>query len=167
MSYSCFPLSLRIISCYIVVVLCVLSIQLLCKELALMFMSLVHHLKGIELHWCFLKPPSFFLKVSQFKDFPNQLTSRRHIQKENTEKDIRKKIRTFCFRKNKFSIIVCSRSGTYYAIFVGCLDLKFLPNIPYCVYWVVAEIWASNSFHKICNDFLFIIATTESDVSWF
>ena len=49
---------------------------------------------------------------------------------------------TFCFWKNKFSCFVCSRSGTYYALFFECLDLKFLPDIPYCVYWVVAAIWA-------------------------
>ena len=53
-----------------------------------MFMSLVHHLEGIELYLCFLKPPycaapcllpfnssSCVLKVSQINECPNQLTS--------------------------------------------------------------------------------------------
>jgi len=34
-----------------------------------------------------------------------------------------------------------------------CFDMKFLPDVPYCLYWVVAEIKPSISSHKICNKF--------------
>ena len=34
-----------------------------------------------------------------------------------------------------------------------CLDLKFTTDNPYCVHWDVGEIWSSNSFDKICNEF--------------
>ena len=63
------------------------------------------------------------------------------------------KARTFCFRENKYSSFVCYWSESYYALFLGCFDLKCLPDIPYCVYWVVAEIWASNSLHEIFNEY--------------
>jgi len=92
------------------------------------------------------------------------IQSKRHVQNTNVEKDIRKKSQVVLFWKNKFSSCICSRSRTYYALFLGCFDLKFLPDFSYFVYWVVTEIWASNSLHKICNNFLFIIATTERNV---
>jgi len=57
------------------------------------------------------------------------------------------------FGKNKFSSFVCFLSVTYYVLFLGCLDLKLLPDIPYCVYWDVVGFQSSNSFHKICNEF--------------
>jgi len=57
---------------------------------------------------------------------------------------------TFCFRKTSF---VRSGSWTYYALLFGCFGLKFLPDIRNCVYWVLAEIWASDSSHKISNKF--------------
>jgi len=74
--------------------------------------------------------------------------------KKKTQKKIKgRKARTLCFRQNKFSSFVSYLFESYYALFLGCLDLKFLPNIPYCVYWVVAQILTSNSFHKICHEF--------------
>ena len=60
----------------------------------------------------------------------------------------RKKARTFCFWKTSF---VHSQSGTYYALLLEYFGLKFFPDIHYCVYWVLAEIWAPNSSHGICN----------------
>ena len=54
----------------------------------------------------------------------------------------------FCFRKTSF---VHSRSGTYYFLLLGCFGLKSLPDVHHCVYWVLAEIWAPDSFHKIDN----------------
>ena len=83
------------------------------------------------------------------------VSSQRGTSKKKTQKNIEgRKAKTFYFRKkNKFSSFVCSRSGIYYALFLGCFDLKFLRDIPYCVYWVVAEIWASNSFPKIWNQY--------------
>ena len=71
--------------------------------------------------------------------------------KKNHKKEIRgRKSRTFCFRKTSF---VHSRSGTYYALLLGCLCLKFLPVVRYCVCWVLAEIWCPDSSHKIDNKF--------------
>ena len=61
-----------------------------------------------------------------------------------------RKSRTFCFRKTSF---VHSRSGTYYALLLGCFGLKFLPDVRHCVYWVLAEIWGPDSSHKIDNKF--------------
>ena len=59
-------------------------------------------------------------------------------------------VRTFCFRRTDF---VHSRSGTYCAILLVYFGLKFLPDIRDCVYWVLAEIWAPDSSHKIWNKF--------------
>jgi len=57
---------------------------------------------------------------------------------------------TFCFRKTSF---VHPRSGTYYILLFGYFGLKFLSDIPHRVYWVLAEIWASDSSHMIGNKF--------------
>ena len=48
---------------------------------------------------------------------------------------------------------VHSRSGTYCALLFGYFGMKFLPDIRNCVYWVLAEIWAPDSSHKIRNKF--------------
>ena len=65
----------------------------------------------------------------------------------NHKKKIRRwKARTFCFRKTG---VVHYRSGTCYALLLGYFGLKFLPDIRHCVYWVLAEVWALDSFHKI------------------
>ena len=70
----------------------------------------------------------------------------------NHKKKIRgRKAKTFCFPKIGF---VHSRSKTYCALLLGYFCLKFLPDIIHCVYWVVAEIWAPESSHKIRNKFL-------------
>jgi len=61
-----------------------------------------------------------------------------------------RKARTLCFRKTSF---VHSRSGSYYALLPGYSGLKFLPDVRHCVYWVLAEIWAPDSSHKMCNKF--------------
>jgi len=55
-------------------------------------------------------------------------------------------------------------SITYYALFLRCFDLNFLLDISYCVYWVVAEIWDSNLFHKICNKFFIHHCRAEGNV---
>ena len=82
------------------------------------------------------------------------LSNQGGMSKKKTQKKIYgRKARTISFQKNKFSSLFCSRSGCYYTLFLQCFDLKFLPDIPCCVYWVLAEIWASNSFHKIWNEF--------------
>ena len=57
---------------------------------------------------------------------------------------------TVCFRKTGF---VHSRSGTYCALLLGYFGLKFFPDLRHCVYWVLAEIWAADSSHKIRNKF--------------
>jgi len=54
----------------------------------------------------------------------------------------------FCFCKTSF---VHSRSGTYYAFLLGYFGLKLLSNIGHYVYWILDEIWAPYSFHKIFN----------------
>ena len=76
---------------------------------------------------------------------------RRHVHKKNHKKKIRgRKTGTFCFWKTSF---VHSRSGTCYALLLRYFDLKFVPNIRHCAYWVLTEIWAPNSSHKIWNNF--------------
>ena len=60
--------------------------------------------------------------------------------------------RTFCFRKTSF---VHPRSGTYYALLLRYFSLKFLPDVPHRAYWVLDEIWAPDSSHKIGNNFLY------------
>jgi len=55
---------------------------------------------------------------------------------------------TFFFRKSSF---VHSRSGIYYALLLGYFGLKFLPHVRHCVYWVLNEIRAPDSSHKIYN----------------
>jgi len=57
---------------------------------------------------------------------------------------------TLCFRKTSF---VHTRSGNYFALLLGYFCLKFLPDVRYCVCWVLAEIWAPNSSHKIGNKY--------------
>jgi len=52
------------------------------------------------------------------------------------------------FSENRFcSLLVWS----YYALLLGYFGLKFLPDIRHCVYWVLTEVWAPNSSHKIGN----------------
>jgi len=69
----------------------------------------------------------------------------------NHRKKIRgRKARTFRFRKTGF---VHSGSGTFYALLLEYFGLKFLPDVRHCVYWVLAEIWAPDSSHKIGNKF--------------
>ena len=71
---------------------------------------------------------------------------------KNHRRKIRgRKARTFCFWKTSF---VHSRSGTYYAFVLGYFGLKFLPDVRHCVYWGLAETWASYSSHKIGINFL-------------
>jgi len=70
---------------------------------------------------------------------------------KNHRKKIRgRKPRTFYFRKTGF---VHSRSGTYCASLLSYFAMKFLPDIRHCVCWVLAEIWAPDSSHKIRNKF--------------
>jgi len=52
-----------------------------------------------------------------------------------------------------YTSFVHSRSGTYQALLLGCFGLKFLPDVRHCVYWVLEEIWAPDSSHKIGNKF--------------
>ena len=61
-----------------------------------------------------------------------------------------RKTRTFGFRKTSF---VHSQSGTYYSLLLGYFGLKFLSDICHCGHWVLSEIWALTSSHKICNRF--------------
>jgi len=57
---------------------------------------------------------------------------------------------TFCFGKTSF---VHSRAGTYFTLLLGCFRLKFLPDVRHSVYWVLTEIWAPDSSHKIDNKY--------------
>jgi len=70
--------------------------------------------------------------------------------KKSQKEDRGRKARTFCYRKTGF---VHSRSGTYCFLLLGYFGLKFLPDIRHCFYWVLAEIWAPDSSHKIRNKF--------------
>jgi len=72
---------------------------------------------------------------------------------KNHKKKIRgRKARTFCFGKTSF---VHSRARTYYALLLGCFVLKLLLDVHHCIYWVLAEIWAPDSSHKIDNKFCY------------
>jgi len=42
---------------------------------------------------------------------------------------------------------------SYYALLLGYFGLKFLSDVCHCVYWVLAEIWAPDSSHRIRNNF--------------
>ena len=77
------------------------------------------------------------------------------LQKNHKKKIRGRKARTFYFRKTSF---LHSRSRTYYPLLLGCFVLKVLPDVHHCVYWVLDEIWAPDSSHKIRNKFLFITA---------
>ena len=93
----------------------------------------------------------FWKKIMQVISYVDCTPIRTHVRKQITKNKIRGwKFKTFCFRKTNF---VHSRSGTYYVLLLGYLDLKFIPDICHYVYWVLAEIWAPNSSHKICNKF--------------
>ena len=61
-----------------------------------------------------------------------------------------KKRRTFCFQKTSF---VHSRSKTYYALLLMYFGMKFLLDVCHRICWVLAEIWAPDSSHKIGNKF--------------
>ena len=86
---------------------------------------------------------------------------RRHVNKEITKRRYVKKTRTFCFWK---TIFIHSRSRTYYALFLGYFCLKFLPDVPHRVCWVLAKIWAPDSSHKIDNKFFIHDCQTERKV---
>ena len=74
---------------------------------------------------------------------------RRHVHTWITKRRYgEEKARRFFFRKTSF---VHYRSGTYYALLLGCFGLKSLPEVRHCVYWVLAEISATDSSHKILN----------------
>ena len=75
---------------------------------------------------------------------------RRHTHKRITKRRYGEENPGRCFRKTSFAH---SRSGTYYALLLGCFGLKFLPDVRHCVYWVLAEIWGPDSSQKICNKF--------------
>ena len=93
------------------------------------------------------------------------VSSQRGISKKKTQKkDIRKKSQDVLFLEKQVFQFCLISVWDLLRLIPWVLDLKFLPDIPYCAYWVVAEIWASNSFHKISNDFLFIIVTTVRNV---
>ena len=76
---------------------------------------------------------------------------RRHVHKKNHKMKIRvRKSRTFSFRKTSS---VHPRYGTYYTLLLGCFGHKLLPDVLHRIYWVLAEIWAPDSSHKIGNKF--------------
>jgi len=72
------------------------------------------------------------------------------INKSEKKKIQGRKVKTFSFRKTSF---VHSRSVTYHALILGYFGLKFLPDVRHCVRWVLVEIWAPDSSHKISNKF--------------
>jgi len=61
-----------------------------------------------------------------------------------------RKSQDLLFSKTNF---VHSRSRTYYALLPWCFGMKFLPDVCYCVYSVLAETWAPDSSHKIGNKY--------------
>jgi len=69
---------------------------------------------------------------------------------ESQNEDTGKKSQDVLFLENQFWQ---SRSGTYHALLLGCFGLEIFPDVRHCVYWVFAEIWASDSSHKIGNKF--------------
>ena len=75
-----------------------------------------------------------------------------HVHKQITREDIRKKNQDvfFFFRK---PVLFTLDLGFITPYILGSFGVNFLPDIRYCVYWVLAEIWASYSSHKICNKF--------------
>ena len=90
----------------------------------------------------------------------------RGTSKKKTQKNIHgRKAKMFCLLKNKFSSFVCSQSGTYYALFLGFFEMKFLPDIPLIV---CIELWLT--FQPQCSStrfaiyFWFSIPRTEGKV---
>jgi len=102
--------------------------------------------------WSYL-PWKITKKITQVLSCVVCTLLRTHVHKKIHKKKIQgRKSRTFCFRKTDF---VHSRSGAYYDLFLGSFGLKTLPDILHCVYWVLAEIWAPDSSHKIFNKFFY------------
>jgi len=73
-------------------------------------------------------------------------TSINKSQKEDTGE----KSQEALFSENQFCY---SRSGNYYALLLGYFRLKVLADVLDCVYWVLGEIWAPGSSHRIGNKF--------------
>jgi len=48
----------------------------------------------------------------------------------------------------------------FLSLILGCFDLKFLPKIPYCVYWVRLRFEPQIRSTRFAMNFLIIIATT-------
>jgi len=93
------------------------------------------------------------------------VSSQGGTSKKKTKKKIYgRKVRKFCFWKNKFSSFVYSQSGTYYALFLGCFDLKF-----YQIFLIACIVLWLRFEPQICStrfwmNILFVIATTEMKV---
>ena len=113
--------------------------------------------------WNFAKVSAIFTRAHTVRKNPKKIHTSTFIcclhpakearpkTKKKTKRDMTRKTITFRFWKNKFFNFGSSRSETYYALFLGCFDMKVLPEVPYCVYWVVAKVSSLNSFHMICN----------------
>ena len=71
---------------------------------------------------------------------------------ESQKEDTGRKSQDVLFSENRF----CSLSVWDLLRLTPCVfGLKFLPNIRHCVYWVLAEVWAPDSSHRIGNNFFF------------
>jgi len=99
---------------------------------------------------------SFWVRIALQKFHTSTLVCCLHPGREpcpstNHKKKIRgRKAMTFCFRK---TIFFHSRCGTYYALLLGYFGMKFLSDIRHGVYWVLGDVWAPDSSHKISNKF--------------
>ena len=89
-------------------------------------------------------------KLTQVLSYVVCTQVRRHVHKKITK-------RRYAEDKPGRSVfekpVLFSLGLSYYALLLGSFGLKFLPDVHHCVYWVLAEIWAPNSFHEICNKF--------------
>jgi len=75
---------------------------------------------------------------------------RRHVQKQNTKIDMTRRMQDVSFSgKTSFLILFPLSLRLNPWIFY----LKFVPDVPYCVYWVVVKVSNSNSFHRIFHKF--------------
>ena len=68
----------------------------------------------------------------------------------------------FFFRKKKFSSFVRSQNGTHYALFLGCFDLKLLPDIPYPELWLRFEPQIFPT--RFAINFFFIVVRAKSKI---
>ena len=120
--------------------------EILCKTKAILYQNLWNFAQlSTILFWVRI----MLKKFTQVLSYVICTQVGRHVHKQITEGRYGEgKTRTFCFRKTSF---VHSKSGTYYALFLGYFGLKFLPDVFHCVCSIFAQSWAPDSSHMISN----------------